>query len=290
MPWWSKVYICLNGDIVAKGEAKISPFDHGYMYGLGVFETFRIYEKHPFLFLDHIERLQEGLSELNIDVVIDSQKILDDVERLLNANELSSAYVRLNFSAGVGEIGLQVEPYHNPTYIIYMKPLEHEVQFPEKEAIILTTKRNSPEGKERLKSHHYLNNILGKREIGDDSNKEGLFLNEEGFFTEGIVSNLFWIKNGILYTPSVDTGILNGITRQFVLKLAESIGVDTEVGYYHNEVLYSDEAFITNSIQEIVPLKTIEGKTFPGAEGPITKKLMGKYRSLTRTLWTKADL
>lgn len=284
------MYINLNGKVIKKEEAYISPFDHGYMYGLGVFETFRVYGGHPFLFNDHLKRLSGGLCELNIKLEIEEDKLLYQLKSLLEANQIEDAYVRLNVSAGIGDIGLQVDSYINPTTIMYMKPLPSEQSFGEKDAVILKIKRNSPEGSERLKSHHYLNSILGKREVGNDPKIEGIFLNDHGYLTEGVVSNLFWVKNDVVYTPSVDTGILNGITRQFVLELLKKINIEVAVGQFSQEsLLDSEECFVTNSIQEIVPISSINGKKI-GGEGRVTSTLIRIYNGLKRSLWTRDEL
>ncbi|WP_102347976.1 aminodeoxychorismate lyase [Bacillus sp. Marseille-P3661] len=285
------MYVYINGEIIDQNLVKISPFDHGFMYGLGLFETFRVDEGHPFLLEDHIHRLKKGLVELNIKWDYDTNKIVSVLDQLLKANGLSHAYIRLNVSAGTGEVGLQTRAYESPTTIIYIKPLAKSHML-EKEAVLLRTRRNTPEGSYRLKSHHYLNNILAKREIGDDSSKEGLFLNEQGFVCEGIVSNIFWIKNRVVYTPDSGTGLLNGITREFVLTLLQKLNIKYEVGYYEKETLIDcDEAFVTNSIQEVVPLIGINGQVLPGGKGSITNKVSDLYQYYKqKKLWSKAEV
>lgn len=284
------MYVYVNGQIVRKEEARISPFDHGFMYGLGAFETFRTYNGHPFLLDDHLERLNDSLVDMNIDLVLHRDEVMTVLRQLLQANELKDVYVRLNISAGVGDIGLQTDPYTAPVVIVYMKPLP-SVASSEKICAILKTKRNSPEGKKRLKSHHYLNNVLGKREIGNDPRMEGIFLNEQGFVTEGIVSNIFWVKNGIVYTPSLETGALNGITRQFVLALFTALQIRYEEGLYRlHELETADEVFLTNSIQEIVPVVRIHDRCYLGKEGPVTKQLKKYYERFAAHLWTRHEL
>ena len=209
------MFIYVNGQIVTKEDARISPFDHGFMYGLGLFETFRVYDGHPFLLDDHLTRLHDGLNMLNISFFITRDEVMHILSRLLEANGYRDAYVRLNISAGVGDVGLQVDKYTAPTVIMYMKPVPTFAE--EKVCQTLRIRRNTPEGYIRLKSHHYLNNILGKWEIGKDAHVEGIFLTQDGFVAEGIVSNIFWAKDGVVYTPSVQTGILNGVTRMFVI-------------------------------------------------------------------------
>ncbi|HZG73811.1 MAG TPA: aminotransferase class IV, partial [Chondromyces sp.] len=160
----------------------------------------------------------------------------------------------------------------------------------EKEGVILKLKRNTPETADRLKSHHYLNNIAAKREIGMDPNKEGIFLTEDGYIAEGIVSNLFWVKKGQLFTPAVGTGILNGITRQFIISLCSKLNIPVKEGYFTlNELLDAEEAFFTNSIQEIVKVKRIGNKDFLEENGLI-KRLFKEYRKGTGRLWSRREL
>lgn len=285
------MYLYINGQIVKKGEASISPFDHGFLYGMGLFETFRVYNKHPFLLDDHIKRLNLSLRELNINVSFTREETIKKIELLLEANGHTNAYIRLNVSAGNGEIGLQVTPYHEPNILIFAKPLPVAGEMTEKKAVLLKLRRNSPEGVNRLKSHHYMNNILAKREIGNAADLEGIFLTEDRFIAEGIVSNIFWTKGNILYTSSVHTGILNGITRQFIIQLAGKLGVDVNEGYYTLEhLLAADEIFVTNSIQEIVPISQFESRNMPGKKGILVQKLHQHYRDYCNKLWSLREL
>lgn len=280
--------IYLNGHFINKEDALISPFDHGFLYGIGLFETFRVYDGHPFLLDDHLERLNQGLAELSIQQQYTRKEIKNILQELLERNQLTNAYIRLNVSAGLGEVGLQVEPYLQPNLIIFPKPLPPAGELIEKKAVLLKVKRNSPEGNQRLKSHHYLNNVLAKREIGDFPDLEGIFLNEQGYLAEGIVSNLFWIKGNVLYSPSLHTGILNGITRQFVIQLGWKNNLQIREGLYSiEEALEADEMFVTNSIQEIVPITSFEGRNFPGKESPWVQKFHQDYRQYCKNLWSR---
>ncbi|WP_246946058.1 aminodeoxychorismate lyase [Bacillus pinisoli] len=281
------MYIYINGRIIKEEEAQISIFDHGFMYGLGLFETFRVYQGHSFLFFDHMSRLRKSLNELDIKWDLTNEELLQIVQELLAQNKLQDAYIRLNVSAGPSSLGLPMEAYTSPTTIIYIKPIPKMVS--EKEGVFLETIRNTPEGKYRLKSHHYLNNILGKKEIGQAPTKEGIFFTKEGNLAEGIVSNLFWVKDGVVYTPHIDTGILNGITRQFVLRLLDKNGIRYEEGFYKKEqIMNSDEVFVTNSIQEITPLTFIDGQPF--LKNTMTKQLQRLYQHYKPLLLTMEGL
>ncbi len=272
-------------------KAKISPFDHGFLYGIGIFETFRMYNGHPFLLDDHLERLHQGLQELNIKYSLKREDVLSILTKLKTHNELPNAYVRLNVSAGIGEIGLRSEPYPEPTIIVFQKKLPSVSGLSSKEGRFLSIRRNTPETGFRLKSHHYLNNMAAKREIGSTASIEGIFLTEQGYVAEGITSNIFWYKNHTLYTPKIETGILNGITRQFVLSLSDQLGVKTNEGCYSKEHLLSaEEIFFTNSVQGVVPISQLDAQVFPGCEGELVKMLSTAYQEKTGDLWSHHEL
>lgn len=285
------MFMYINGQVVSEEEAAISVFDHGFMYGLGLFETFRVYEGHPFLLDDHLCRLNEGLKEMNIQLSFEREEVVAIIQSLLEKNNINNAYIRWNVSAGNGMIGLQTDPYLEPNTIVYIKPLQPANGMAEKIGQVVTIPRNTPEGVFRLKSHHFFNNILAKREIGADMTIEGFFLTKEGFVAEGITSNLFWVINEVLYTPSLQAGILNGITRQFVLSLAKSMGLVVKEGMFPLVMLAgAEEVFATNSIQEIIPIKKIDGYDYKGVEGKVVAKLYKEYRKHSTQLWSKEEL
>ena len=285
------MYIYLNGKIVPQEEAFISVFDHGFMYGLGLFETFRVYGGHPFLLDDHLTRLNSSLKAMNIDKSFAREEVVQIIQSLLQFNHLQDAYIRWNVSAGNGMIGLQTDMYTDPNIIVYLKPIAKDQVRVEKTGHVVTIPRNTPEGAFRLKSHHYLNNILAKREVGEDLSVEGLFLTREGFVAEGITSNIFWITKDALYTPSLETGILNGITRKFILILAERIGLTIQEGLFQlKDLKEADEVFATNSIQEIFAIKRIDATIFKGLEGYYFNKLLTEYKRWTNQLWSRNEL
>lgn len=273
------MYIYLNGEFLLENDAKISPFDHGYLYGLGLFETLRLYDGHPFLLGDHFQRLQVSLAELNIQCELTQEKLSIIIRDLSRLNNLTNAYIRVNISAGPAPIGLQANPYIAPTIIIFMKELP-DVKFEEKSATILNIKRNSPEGYIRFKSHNYLNNVIAKREIGR-ANKEGIFLTENNYVAEGIVSNVFWVKNKEVFTPCIETGILNGITRQFIISMLRKEKINVREGFFKSEeLLDADEVFLTNSIQEIVAVSEIDYVRF--GEYRTVKRLQQQYKEYVK--------
>lgn len=253
------MFLSINGDVVAKEQATISPFDHGFLYGIGLFETFAANKNGVFLLQAHIDRLLNGLETVGIAYSLTKERALETVYTLLEANQLEEGYIRWNVSAGMREIGLFPHRYEAPTEIVYIKPLPKKPL--SKEAVVLNTVRNTPEGDVRLKSHHYLNNVLAKQELKHSPHAEGIFLTKEGYVAEGIVSNLFWIKGDVVFTPSLETGILGGVTRSFVIKLLQSAGHEVRVGLFKAEALQEvDALFFTNSIQGVVPVTKLDGR------------------------------
>jgi 4-amino-4-deoxychorismate lyase len=288
-----KLYV--NGNIINEEQAVVSVYDHGFLYGMGLFETFRTYGGRPFLLERHLERLAAGCRELEIQHAPKSCEVNRIVQELLEANGLTDAYIRYTITGGTNILGLPTDEYKEPTTIVYMKPLPqpNEALYEKGKALqLLRLRRNTPEGPLRQKSLHYMNNILAKRELAGypyAAGAEGLMLDAGGHIAEGIVSNVFYLQGERLCTPSTHTGILPGITRRFVLELAADLGLHPEEGFYRwEELRAADEIFITNSIQELVPITTlydIQGESFTmseGKTGPITRQLLGRYRSTAK--------
>ncbi|CAG9623418.1 aminodeoxychorismate lyase [Sutcliffiella rhizosphaerae] len=260
-----------DGDWKPIEETQVSVMDHGFLYGVGLFETFRTYNGVPFLLKDHLKRLRVGLES----VYIDWQEADNDIQALVTEallrNEVIDGIIRLNVTAGISNWGLPTETYNDPSLLLFTRPVPKSGS-DLKAGVFLDLRRNTPEGKTRLKSHHYLNNLLGKRELGSQTDIEGIFLTEEGWIAEGLVSNIFWIKDGTLYTPSLATGILNGVTRQYILHLGMLLGLNIEEGFFAKEdLLFSDTVFFTNSTQELITCKRIGDKEFPNESIWVTR-------------------
>ncbi|GIP36363.1 aminodeoxychorismate lyase [Paenibacillus sp. J2TS4] len=281
--------IYINGQWTEHQQAVVSVYDHGFLYGMGLFETFRTYGGKPFLLEEHLARLEKDCRALDIRYSPDSSTIAAIIDSLLDKNQLSEAYIRLSVSAGIGEIGLPAEGYETPTVIVYGKPLPPRPDKWEKTARPLQRlklSRNSPEAGWRMKSFHYMNNILAKRELKQypwisGTGAEGLLLNEKGYLAEGMVSNLFFVADGICYTPALDTGILPGITRDFVIRLCEARSVPVCVGHFDwDHLLAAEEVFVTNSVQEIIPINALYD-----LGGHRRQVGSGEPGSLTRTLY-----
>jgi len=281
----------LNGTIVEESEAVIPIADHGFLYGMGLFETFRTYGGKPFLLERHAERMREACRELRFAYDPNPAEIERVVAALLDANGLTDAYVRWSVSAGAAPLGLPPsDGYAAPNAVVMAKPLPTAAPAP-KELHALRLPRSTPEAAVRRKSFHYMNNILGKWELAERTsatNAEGLFLTLHGAIVEGVVSNVFFAKDGALYTPSIETGCLPGVTRAAALELARASGIEVREGRFGlAELAAADEAFVTNSIQELVPVVRLFDQAgrpvaeWPPEAGEIGAALARAYRTLT---------
>ncbi|WP_127534432.1 aminotransferase class IV [Paenibacillus kobensis] len=281
-----------NGSVIEAEKAVVGVFDHGFLYGMGLFETFRTYGGHAHKLNRHLRRLAEGCEALHIHYSPDEAQIRSWLSDVMAANGLTEAYVRMTVSAGDEGLGLPTGDYTSPHVWLLVKPLPEtaaSVYEQGRELRLLRTVRNSPEGDIRLKSLHYMNNIIAKRELqrsGAAPGAEGLLLTKEGWLSEGIVSNLFFVRDGKLCTPSLATGILPGITRELVLELAAEAGLAAEEGLYGwDELLQADEVWVTSSIQELVPVTTLtdaDGQSVTvgsGCAGSVHRLLHECYRA-----------
>lgn len=274
------MHVYVNGTIYPVEQASVSVLDHGFLYGIGLFETLRVYDRRLFLWEAHYARLCSGLLALRITPAWTSEELAAAVLQTIDANGLRDAYVRLSVTAGPEGVGLVADGYERPSLFVFAKPVAPLADPPQPKRLqTLGLPRQTAEGHQRFKSHNYLNNALAKQELGARPDVEGLFLTRDGYLAEGIVSNLFWVKDECLFTPSLDTGILDGVTRQHVLLLAKRLGLPTEEGRFRQEVLReADEVFVTNSVQEIVPVLEIDGHLVTSTYGKHTRALHRAYR------------
>ncbi len=273
-----QVYV--NGSIIPAEQAAVSALDHGFLYGIGLFETVRVYRRRLFLWQDHYARLCSGLLALRFAIPWSAEELSRAIVQTVEANGLDDAYVRLSVTGGTEGVGLVPDGYPRPSLYIFAKPVPPIAEPPApKRLVTLSIPRQTAEGLQRFKSHNYLNNALARLELGAQPDAEGLFLTHDGFLAEGIVSNLFWVRAGQLYTPALQTGILDGITRRHVLSLARQMGIACEEGLFgREELLSADEIFLTNSVMEIVPVTSVDEVSVPENYGPITRKLRAAYR------------
>ena len=277
------MYLWHDGQVVKEEEVRISPFDHGYLYGMGIFETFRTYAGHPFLFDDHIERLQMSCAAIGIHVPYTRDEFREAVDALCRVHETGDLYIRLNVSAGPREIGLSVERYDTPTVVIYARPIGVR-QATERALETVRLPRSTPETSYRLKSHHYMNNLVAKRQLFNQE-AEGLFLTKEGFICEGITSNIFWRYGEKWFTPALETGALNGITRQFLM---EELIVEERLALLP-QLMEADEILYTNSVQEAVAIASLDGRLFPGQSGSGYQRVRQLFDAAVESRWSRRE-
>ncbi|WFR63643.1 aminotransferase class IV [Paenibacillus amylolyticus] len=285
-------YAAKNGELVNMAAAVVPVTDHGFLYGLGLFETFRTYRGIPFLLERHLERMASGCEELGIPFTTTAAEVTDWIQHLMQANGLQDAYVRYTVSAGEAPLGLPSGDYSKPNHIVLAKALpEPSPSLYESGKMLqrLSTPRNTPEGEVRFKSLHYMNSILAKRELNGygqaAQGAEGLQFTRDGYVAEGIVSNVFWVRENVLHTPALSTGILPGITRAVVMEIAKRQGVPCiETLAAWEDLLQADELFLTGSVAELVPVTTLRDQNGDqtiisnGYIGPVTADLLGMYR------------
>lgn len=277
----SDMYIFLDGVIVPESQAVVSVYDHGFLYGDGVYETMRSYGGIVFMVRRHMDRLARSGALIRLKVP-EAESLIEAVDQTLEANKLSDAYIRITLSRGKGPIGLDPGLCGRHTLVVIAEPFrEYPVGCYEKgvQFIIAKTRRNLADAIDpKIKSLNFLNNILAKIEAKERGAYEAVMLNAGGFLTEGTVCNIFFVSNGILCTPSVETGILDGITRELVIGIARRHRLRVEEGmFYPNDLLGASEVFFTNTTAEVMPVSGIEDVRFE--VGEITRTLRRLYRT-----------
>jgi len=280
--------IYLNGRFVAREQAQISVFDHGFLYGDGIYETMRAYGGKLFLLKKHLARLKRSADAISLKLPLPLDRIGDALNKSVSINKLQEAYVRLHISRGPGEIGLDPALCVAPTMVIVAKPFHDYPSAYYAQGVsvaIVTTRRNHPLAlPPSIKGTNFLNNILAKIEAIKAGAYEGIMLNWEGYVAEGTISNIFMVRKGVLYTPHIDTGILEGVTRDLVLRLAKRKKIPVrEVMLRTKDLRASNECFITNTTMELMPVTTIDEKKIgKGIPGPVTAALHQAYRKEMR--------
>lgn len=278
-----KVYV--NGDLVDRSQATISVFDHGFLYGDGIFEGIRVYDGRIFKLQAHLERLRQSAKAIMLEIPLSAQELYDAVVMTVRANRLSDAYVRLVVSRGPGDLGLDPLRCPKPTVIIIAEKISlypREVYLQGLHLAAVVTRRPATDAlNPAMKTLNYLNNILAKIEANQRGLPEVLMLNHEGWVVEATADNVFIVRDGALLTPPTYVGILNGITRQVVMEIAEQAGYPV-----HERILTlfdvynADEVFLTGTAAEMVPAVTCDGRTIgTGQPGPITQDLMQKFHA-----------
>ncbi len=275
------MFVYLNNKIVPAAEARISVFDHGFLYGDGIYETMRVYDGVIFLIGEHLNRLRRSASLIGLDLPKNDADMRSAVYDTLLANDLSDAYVRVTISRGSGEIGLDPDLCKEPTFIIIAEKFKNYPRSYYENGIrlkIASVRRNLKEAlNPQIKSLNFLNNILAKIEAKKVDAHEAIMLNAYGHLAEGTVSNIFFLKNSILHTPSIKCGILDGITRALVIDLAARNAITVKEGDFKPEDLYgATEVFITNSTMEVMPVSRVDEVHFN--VGETARLLLTKYK------------
>jgi branched-chain amino acid aminotransferase len=279
-----KIY--LKGRIVERKEAKVSVFDHGFLYGDGAFEGIRAYKRCVFKVNEHIDRLYETAHTLMIKIPLTKKQMVAAIVDTLKANHLTDAYIRVIVSRGEGDLGLDPQKcYGKPCIVIIADKITlypKELYTKGMEIITVPTARNYPEAlNPRLKSLNYLNNILAKIEATNAGYCEAIMLDTQGFVAECTGDNIFIVKDGALSTPA--QGRLKGITMGAVMALAQKRKIKTEERWItRHEVYTADECFLTGTAAEIIPVVKVDGRVIgDGKPGGITLKMMTMFRELT---------
>lgn len=277
--------IYLNNKIVSASDARVSVFDHGFLYGDGIYETMRVYDGVVFMLEEHIKRLHRSASLIELKIPQKPKEIKSAIHKTLEANSLKNAYVRLTISRGYGPAGLDPALCKKPTFVIMANAFTNYPEAYYKKGIKLivsNVRRNLKEAiNPQIKSLNFLNNILAKIEAKKKKAYEALMLNSEGYLTEGTICNVFFVLNKknkqVLCTPSVDCGILDGITRSIVLDLALKNRIKIKEGKFRKEAVYNaSEVFITNTTMELMPVCRVDGVKYKA--GSVTKLLHGAYK------------
>jgi branched-chain amino acid aminotransferase len=279
------IFASIDGVISPGHEARVSVLDNGFTFGDGVYETLRTYDRRPLLLGPHLVRLRESARRLGIDIPSGDGELRERLRALLDRAAHKDAFIRIIVTRGVGDISYNFGRVKGPTIVMVVKPFEKYPESHYTEGIALTVvavRRNHPLALDpAIKSCNLLNNILAVRETQARGAHEAILLNERGEVAECASSNIFAVRGGAVLTPPLSAGILAGITRAVVLDIARDTGVPVREETLHvPDVVSSDEVFITSSLKEVTPVRTIDGTTIgAGRPGPVTVKLHQAFRA-----------
>ena len=279
-------HVCVNGRISSGRDAVVSVFDHGFLYGEGVYETLRTYHGRPFLFDRHMRRLRNSARMIVLDIPFTDGDLASQIRDTMAAADLngSEAYIRVLVTRGIGELTYDPQATPTPSVVIIVKPhvdAPPDVYERGVRVVIVDVVRNHPQTvNPMIKSNNLLNSALGMQEALRKGGFEGIMRNYRGELSECTTSNLFVVKDGAALTPPLESGLLPGITREFLFEIGKEVGVDVrEQVLRDGDLLSADEAFLTSTTREAVPIVKVDDKTIgTGRPGPIARKLLDEFR------------
>jgi len=280
--------INLNGKI--NQDAHISVFDHGFLFGDSVYEVVSTHHGHLCFIDEHLRRLRNSAHEISLEIPLTDEQMIEEIHKTVVAAGNPESYIRIIVTRGVGEMDIDPETCTEPNVLIFVKSILHYPEENYKNGIniaLVSIKRNPKEAlNPGIKTGNYLNNILAKVEARKTGAADALMLNPTGQLTECTTSNFFFVRDQRLMTPSLNCGILSGITREVVLRLARENGVLVEEGEWPADVLQNaEEAFITGTVKMVMPVTTLDGRPIGnGKPGPITKMMMRLYQDVLKSL------
>jgi branched-chain amino acid aminotransferase len=278
--------IYIDGTFVPKEEAKLSVFDHGFLYGDGVFEGIRAYNGRVFQLQAHLDRLYDSAKTIDLTVPVPKEEMTEIILETLRKNNLKDGYIRPIVTRGIGDLGLDPRKCPKPSIIVIAVEwgaMYGELYEKGLTAISVSVRRNPADAlPPNVKSLNYLNNILGKIESNYKGGDEAIFFDTNGYVSEGSGDNIFVVKNGVIHTPPTLNN-LRGITRAVAIELARSHGItviEQNLGYY--DMYSGDEVFVTGTAAEVAPIVKIDGRSIgSGKPGPVTRQLMAAFRTVT---------
>ena len=285
-----KIYI--DGQFYDKENAKISVFDHGLLYGDGVFEGIRFYNGRVFRLEEHIDRLFDSARAIALNIGMDKSAVIEATLETIRQNKLQDGYIRLVVTRGVGDLGLNsmLCPKASIFVIASKITLYSADKYENGLDVVTCATRRIPHGalSPMVKSLNYLNNVMAKIEAQNAGAGEGLMLNEQGFVSECTGDNIFIIKNGVITTPPISAGALAGVTRSVVFDLAAEFGIPIhEPMMTRYDIFTADECFLTGTAAEIIPAVKLDTRPIgDGKPGPITRRLITRFRELTASTGT----
>lgn len=277
-------WIYLNDRFVEKKDAVISVYDHGLLYGDGVFEGIRVYSGNIFRLDEHLDRLYASAHSIMLKIPYSKEEFTDIIINTIRKNELESAYIRVVVSRGVGNLGLDPNNCDEPSVIVIAEALsiyaEELYEKGLKMASVATRRNRADVLSPQVKSLNYLNNIIVKLESIQAGADEALMLNDQGYVTEGSADNIFIVKDGVITTPPVYIGALEGITRNVIIELAKEKGYELhEEPFTRHDVYIADEVFLTGTAAEVIPVVDVDmRKIGTGKPGPVTADLLKAFR------------